>query len=146
VRRRAEAGFTLLELLVAMAITIFGLMGLMAGHLSLSSASDRATETEEAVTLGQQLVEELRAQRVGDLMKSLTGSSTSTAPQTITDYLPQTGRNGLAYHRDVRITQGPTATLWRIRVEVYWNEDNATGATNQHRLPFEIIRSNLEQL
>jgi hypothetical protein len=98
------------------------------------------------VTLGTEVVEQLRKQRVADMMKALTGSSSAVAPQTIIDYLPQTGRNGLQYHRDIKVTQGPSATLWRIRVEVYWSEDNATGTTAQHRLPFELIRSNQEEL
>ncbi len=145
-RARKQAGFTLLELLITMSITIFGLMGLMASHISLSSAGDQASQTQEAVTLGTQLVEQLRKERVTDMMKALTGSSAAVAPQTILDYLPQTGRNGLQYHRDVKVTQGPSATLWRIRVEVYWSEDNSTGTTAQHRLTFELIRSNLEEL
>ena len=144
--RRRQGGFTIIEMLIAMVITIFGLMGLMAMHISLSSGNDLSAQTQEGVTLGTQLVEELRGQRVADLMKSLTGSPTAVPPQTILDYLPQTGRNGLQYHRDVKVTQGPSATLWRLRVEVYWNDDNSTGAATQHRIPFEVIRSNLEQL
>ena len=145
-RRRAQRGFTMLEMLIAMTLTVFGLMGVMAMHLSLSAGSDLATRTEEGVTLGSQLVEQLRGERVTDMMQALTGSAVAVPPQTILDYAPQTGRNGLQYHRDVKITQGPSATLWRIRVEVYWNDDNASASATQHRIPFEVIRSSLEQL
>jgi type II secretory pathway pseudopilin PulG len=144
--RKRQGGFTLLEMLISMVITIFGLMGLLAMHTSLSAGTDLAAQTQEGVTVGLQLVEQLRSERVADMMKALTGSSTSALPQTITDYSPQVGRNGLQYHRDVKVTQGPSATLWRVRVEVYWGEDNASGTAAQHRIPFEVIRSNLEQL
>lgn len=61
VRRRANAGFALLESLIAVGIGAFGLIAVTRLQISLQAESDLAKQVSEATFLGQRRIEELRA-------------------------------------------------------------------------------------
>jgi prepilin-type N-terminal cleavage/methylation domain-containing protein len=139
-----QRGFTLLELMITLVVTLFGLMGVMAVHLSMTAGSANAGRNAEAVAVGTQMLESLRAQRPTDMMQTLTGSPTALPPIDLTSYTTKTGRNGVSYGIDVHVAAvGTTTNLWRIRVEVKWTEDSSTIS---HTLPFEVIRTAQEAL
>lgn len=60
-RRLAMAGFTLLEALIALGISGFGLIAVARLQISLQAESDLAKQLSEATFLGQRRIEELRA-------------------------------------------------------------------------------------
>ena len=60
-RRLAVAGFTLLEALIALAISGFGLIAVARLQIGLQAESDLAKQLSEATFLGQRRIEELRA-------------------------------------------------------------------------------------
>ena len=133
-----------MELLVTLIVTAFGLMGVMALHLSMTSGGENAGRNAEAVAVGTQIVESLRAQRPTDMMQTLTGSSVSVPPVDLTGYTTKTGRNGVSYTIDVHVAAvGTSGSLWRVRVEVKWTDDTSTTG---HTLPFEVIRTSQEAL
>ena len=138
-KNRTQRGFTLMELLIAMVVTVFGLMGIMALHISLTQGTDTVSRSQEAIAIGGQVTESLRSQRGTDMAKTLTGSSTALPPFSVTNYTTKLGRNGVSYQVDVAVTaMGTTSNLWRLRVTVNWVDD----ASNQaHALPMEIIRT-----
>jgi prepilin-type N-terminal cleavage/methylation domain-containing protein len=144
-RRRGQRGFTLVELLVTMVVTIFGLMAIMALHVSLTEGNNAANRAAEATAIGAQTLESLRSQRSSDMMQTLTGSSTATPPVDVAPYITETGRNGMTYTIDVHVsTTASSSTLWRIRAVVSWTDDDVTAST--HSLALEILRTQQDAL
>ncbi|MDB4959439.1 MAG: hypothetical protein JWO36_7008 [Myxococcales bacterium] len=138
-RRSRERGFTLIELLITMVVTVFGLMGVLALHISLTQGNDSASRSQEAVAIGAQVLEQLRSQRIDQMTKTLTGSTTATPPINVTNFATKLGRNGVSYQVDVHVvTANVTGNLWRIRVEVIWTDDSSSLS---HDIPLEIIRT-----
>lgn len=138
---RPQGGFTLMELMVALVISVFGLLGVLRIHASLSRAVSDTEQTQEALSFGTRTLETLRAMRVDDMVASI--STAESAPPLAKDaYATTTGRTGTAYQADVQVTEVPgTAGLWRVRVEVSWTE-----AEHGHHLPVEVLRTTREAL
>jgi type II secretory pathway pseudopilin PulG len=161
-RRRSEAGFTLLELLMTLGVTTVGLIGLLALHLSLVRGNDGASRAAEATQLGQATLESLRAARtVRDMAELLTGDHDAQPPIDVpwcrrseSNAVEATavGRNGLAYRCRVVVVAPSAAApgLWRVRVEIGWTEDGAApgaqGGTLDHLIAVELIRTREEAL
>jgi prepilin-type N-terminal cleavage/methylation domain-containing protein len=139
--RARERGFTLLELLITLVVTTFGLMGTMALHASLTEGATHSGRSQEAVTIGTQVMETLRAARPAELATAVTGS-VAAPPFSNPTYGTMLGRNGLSYSLAVDVT-APTGSLWRIRVEVSWVDD-VTGVSTT--FPFELLRTSKEAL
>ncbi len=72
-----ERGFTMVELMVTMVISLFGSMALLALHVSIAQGTNSTAVTQEAINIGNQTVEELRTLRPTDMMLKLTGNSAS---------------------------------------------------------------------
>lgn len=143
-RRRQQSGFTMVELLITLVVTVFGLMGAMALHASLARGNENAGRTNEATSVATQVVESLRGARSADMMQDLTGSSTTLPPVDVTGYTTVLGRNGMSYTLDVHVAEVTgQPNLWRIRVEVKWTDDNSTA---QRMIPFEVVRTMQEAL
>jgi prepilin-type N-terminal cleavage/methylation domain-containing protein len=150
-RRRAQRGFTLLELLMTLTVTTIGLVGLMSLHLSIARGNDSASRFAEATQIANATLEGLRAQKLADMMTTLTGSPTSTPPTDVTRPTVA-GRAGMTYRVRVLVTQltSASSSLWRLRVEVGWTEDGAAegdqGGLLDHLVAVELIRTVEEQL
>ena len=141
-RRRSQGGFTMIELLITLVVTVFGLMGAMALHASLTRGNETAGRTAEATAVGTQVFEQLRGAGATDMMTMLCGTA---PPLDVEPYTTILGRNGMSYTVDVHITEVAGApSLWKIRVEVKWTDDNANG--NTQMIPFEVVRTLQEAL
>jgi prepilin-type N-terminal cleavage/methylation domain-containing protein len=149
--RCRQAGFTLMELLITMAVTIIGLMGLMSLHIATSRGNDLASRGGEGITIAQQTLEDLRAAGFKDMVFNLTGNRNTALPIDVT-LSTTTGRTGMTYRRRVIVTEMTAAStnLVRIRVEIGWTDDNAAqGSDNgvhDHVVALEIIRTRQESL
>ncbi len=136
-----QRGFTLIELMVTLVISVLGLLGVLAMHTTLSRGASMTDETQEALSFGTRAVETLRAMRVDQMTASITAPG-SLPPFSKSAYATSTGRTGVAYTADVAVTEVPgTAGLWRLRVEVSWTEGG-----EPHRVPFEVLRTTRESL
>lgn len=132
----------MIELLITLVVTVFGLMGAMALHASLARGNDVAGRTSEATAVGTQVLEQLRGARTADMLTAL---SASGPPVDVAPYTTILGRNGMSYSVDVHIAEvSGQPNLWRLRVEVHWTDDNANG--EEHMIPFEVVRTIQEQL
>lgn len=140
-RRSPEGGFTMMELLLSLAVTVFGLMAVLALHTSLSAGSNLTGQSQEAVAAGAQVMETLRSKRPSVLCNEIM-NGTATVPCTNATYATVLGRNGTSYSVGAAVTI-PSTNLWRVRVEVSWTND-ADGAT--HTVPLEMLRTSKEAL
>jgi len=132
----------MIELLVTLAITVFGLTGALALHNSLSSGNASSAQMMEATVVGAQVMESLRSKRTLEVATELTGSPMTPAPFSRSNYTSVIGRNGLSYTMDVDVV-ALSATLWRVRVEVHWADD----VTQEVRtLPIELLRPSTESM
>jgi hypothetical protein len=130
-----------MELLVALVVTMFALMGLVALNLTFTQGSTTLNQSQEAVSIGKLVLEELRGKRTGDLLTDLTGSTAASPPFDRSSYKSLSGRNGMTYTVDVSVAS-VTASLWRMRVVVRWTND-----THQAKqLPLELLRPSTEAL
>lgn len=132
----------MVELMITLVVTMFGLMGLVAMNTTFSHSSQNMNQTQEAVSIGKGVIEDLRARRTADLVTALTGSTASAPPIDRASYRSVAGRNGLTYTVDVTVAS-VTATLWRLRVTVNWTDD-VDGRTRA--LPIELLRPSTEAL
>jgi prepilin-type N-terminal cleavage/methylation domain-containing protein len=148
-RTRGQRGFTLIELLVTLGITTIGLIGLLALHGSVSRGNSGTSRGAEAQQIATAALESLRAQRIGEMSQSLTGSiSSPPIDATMPDVV---GRNGLVFRRRCVVSQlAASSSLWRVRVEVSWTDEGATqgaeGGKYDHLIGIEVIRTIEEAL
>jgi prepilin-type N-terminal cleavage/methylation domain-containing protein len=145
---RGPRGFTLLELLITLSVTTIGLVGLLALHQSVVRGNDGASRSAEAQQIGAATLEALRAQRLTEMMLTLTGSTTVVLP-TPAYVTTATGRGGVTYTVTTTVVALAAASpsLIRIRVVTSWTEDGG-GAGGQlgHALPLEVVRTLEEAL
>ena len=117
-RRRGQAGFTLVEVMVALLITVIAVIGILALYLVETRASGYSRHQTEASVLAQDKMELLR-----------TISAPVVAPLLGTDVnVDEFGALGAGiYTRAWSITPvpvgGPVA-YWDYVVTVQWSEDN----------------------
>lgn len=140
--RGRQRGFTMVELMVTLVISVFMLMGMLGLNVVFSRGTVSANQTQEAVVVGQRVIEELRSRRTSDFLTAVGGNASSALPLTRDGYLTTTGRSGTSYTADVEVTAVST-TLWRIRVVVSWTEEPSA---RTRELPFELLRPSAEAL
>lgn len=159
-RRDGQRGFTLMELLITMAITTIGMVGVMTLHLSVGRGNDGAARTNEAMTVATETLEWLRSMSFPELQTELGVNPVMGTPVTV-DLDPVPGRAALTFRRRTIITvlsgqnvAGNDTRLARFRVEVAWTDDNAVrtagdGFANgfyDHSVAFELVRTAKELL
>lgn len=152
-QRNAQRGFSLLELLIAMAVTIFGLLGLVSLHKSTIQGNQAASRLVEATTIAQRTMEEIR---------SIPVQSPNVADRTLSTIYPtwpvndaplpdvDTGR-GNTYRRFLSLRQMDLSPdLVMVRIEVAWSDNGASaGAADSrlhHQITMEMIRTRQETL
>ena len=147
-RSRHQRGFTLLELLVTLGITVIGLTGLMSLHVATIRGNDSTAKNGEAVAVAQETLETLRAETLTNLQTRFTSLPIDANLDTVV------GRNGITFRRRVLITELTAASsdLIKLRVVVQWSDDNANGTGTgtasiyDHQVSLELIRTVQESL
>jgi prepilin-type N-terminal cleavage/methylation domain-containing protein len=147
---KSQRGFTLLELLLTLTVTTIGLIGLMALHLSIARGNDLSNRTAEASSIANATLEQLRAARINDMVCQLT--TCGSLPPIDVTMSTVAGRAGMTFRRRGLVTQlnNASTSLWLVRVEVSWTEDNAAQGANggvlDHTVAVEVVRTVEEAL
>lgn len=117
-RRRREAGFTLVEIMVAMVLAAIAIIGLLALYMSQTRASGFSRHSGEAAVLAQDMIEKERTIPSASL---LIGQPAFAAEVGINER----GLAGGVFKRTTNVTMVGT-TAAKIQVVVQWTEDNQT--------------------
>jgi len=113
VRRPAPKGFTLIEILVAIAIFSVSILGLGVGAVTVMKANKTSYLHTIATNLAQDRLEIMKAMTVG----TLTACSTSSCDS------PQPTFDGVAFTRKWAVAAGvPAAGFTQITVTVEWTD------------------------
>jgi type IV pilus modification protein PilV len=140
-RARGQSGFSLIEILVAMTVTIMGLAGLMSLYTTTAQGNSRAARTVMASTVGQQTMEELRSLPVQTPVDRYQGDTLESLLGTIPGFdvpLDDITQANTVYKRVVSVDQ-PLANLLRVRVVVSWTDEGAADTTTDSRLKHSIV-------
>jgi prepilin-type N-terminal cleavage/methylation domain-containing protein len=148
-RRRytRQKGFSLIEILIAMTVTLIGLAGLLSLHLTTVRGNSRATRTVMASVIAQQTLDELRNMPVrpptlGYLEPTL--ESSFGIPSTNVPLLPAVGPDNTSYQRLVSVIPlgpagSPLENVVRVRIEIRWTDEGASAGTTDSRLRHQIV-------
>lgn len=132
-RSSRQQGFTLVEALVALVVTAFGMLALAGFQLSLSTASENAKQRAEAVRLAQQKIDELRSFEVvaTDLMKlDFQSDIVAGGPETFNRSSADAYNTANEYRRQWWVTKAdgtaadPLELQKYLRVQVSWTDRN----------------------
>lgn len=146
--RRRQRGFTLLEMLITMAVTVIGLTGLMSLYVVTTQGNATTSRSGEGVAVAEATMEEIRNLSLPALFTEfgVTALPIDASMNTVA------GRAGVTFSRRVQVEEltATSTNLIKIRVEVTWTDAGAApGSDNgihDHRVAFELVRTATEQL
>jgi Tfp pilus assembly protein PilV len=140
-----------MELLVAMAVTVIGLLGLMSMHKTGMQGNQASSRLIEATAIAQQTMEEIRSlplQSADPTERTLlTVFGVADLPIVNGALPPIEGRAGMAFRRTVNAIEltGTSPDLVRIHVVISWTDNGADpddpDPRFHHRIGFEVIRT-----
>jgi prepilin-type N-terminal cleavage/methylation domain-containing protein len=145
---RRQRGFTLVELLVTLGVTVIGLLGLLSLYTVTARANALGAHSGEAVAIAEATVEEVRNTALGDLL----ASNGATALPLDLPLDTVAGRAGTTFNRRMQVTEltATSPNLVKIRIEVTWTDAHAAagaqGGIYDHRVSLELIRTASEAL
>jgi prepilin-type N-terminal cleavage/methylation domain-containing protein len=143
-RRRRDRGFTIIELLVAMALALVGLLGLVTLQLLAVRANNGSRNFLEATGLAQEKLETLQLTPYANLslLTPCPSPLSSLVPQE-TQLTPQGATAAIAgsYSRGTCVTAG--AGTMTIKIVVSWSDaqTNYAGQAITHSITVETLRS-----
>ena len=124
-----QRGFTMIELMVSMSVTLVGLAGLLTLYGSTSRANRFSATYSEAAELASSTMEQLQGPTVDQLevLPSYPGMEAGLASDDSGSFAYSgfpiiQSRGGLAFARQFTMTNIPATSgdLVRLRLEVYW--------------------------
>jgi prepilin-type N-terminal cleavage/methylation domain-containing protein len=145
-RARAAAGFTLIEVLVGMTITLIGLAGALSLHTTMANGNATAARTSRATAIAEQTLEDLRGSTIEQLIADY--GDTPTLPIDGAE-VGEVEEAGVVFARFLDVTETPNdPDLVRVRVEVRWLDTGGVSSDGQydHTISFELIRTKTEAL
>jgi prepilin-type N-terminal cleavage/methylation domain-containing protein len=131
--RRGERGFTLIEVLVALVITVIGLAGVLMMQASATRSNRQNLEFSRASMIAEEAIEIAR----GTAIDTLTGGMT-LQPQTY---------SGVLYTISLTATElASNSNLVIITAAVTYSEDGDTSTVDDRTARFQLIRTRTEML
>ncbi|MCC6642767.1 MAG: prepilin-type N-terminal cleavage/methylation domain-containing protein [Deltaproteobacteria bacterium] len=126
-RDRRDAGFTLVELMIALAVLGFGLLAMTLMQLTAMSGARAGRHTTQAAVIARDQMETF--QRLAWASPQLAATAGWTAPVAVTN-VPD-GAPGVeqSYALSWRVTNVDASWIKNIDVRVTWNEPSLAGKT-----------------
>lgn len=142
--RRHQGGFTLVEILVTVIITMIGLLGLMATFTASSRGSLDSRRTDQALALTEGAIEEIKQRTVAEI--ELANSAITATGWTVAYGAAIAGPSGVSYTRSLTARAlDPDLVLFRVTTE--WAADGGSSANTQYqrKVELELVRGRAEQ-
>ncbi len=144
----------MVELLIVMGVSLFGLAGLMSVYTSASRANNSIGHSAEAIDVAERTMEGLRSMSIGELETRVEYGGVVTAAgwgPMLHHQGDTTGRNGVIFRRRVSaIETTASAGLVRLQVDVSWSDNgddpDTAPASTVHNVSLEMIRTRAEAL
>ena len=146
-----EAGFTLVEVLIALTVTVVGLMGLLSVHTTTLKGNRDSGRASEATAIAQQSIEEVRALAIEGATNSITAKY-GALPFSNVPMDTVFGRAGVVFKPQLSVVELTTVSpdLVHIRVVVEWadggDDPTSVPAANKHKVALELVRTRQEAL
>lgn len=150
-RAADQTGFTLVEVLIALTVTVVGLMGLLAMHTTTLKGNRDAGRAAEATAIAQQSMESVRALAIDGATNSITAKY-GIVPFTDVPMDTVFGRAGVVFKPSLSVEEltSVSSDLVRIRVVVEWadggNDPTSVPDANKHKAALELVRTRQEAL
>lgn len=148
-----QRGFSLIEILIAMTVTIIGLAGLLSLHLTTVRGNSRATRTVMASAIAQQTMDELRSLPVRAPTATYAEPTLQSAygiPANEVLIVPDLlGPDNTTYQRVVSINPlggPPLDNLVLVRVEIRWADEGAAADTTNRRYSHSVVLETVRTL
>lgn len=122
-RKRTQAGFTMIEVMIAVLLTAIAVIGIVGLYRVQTRSSGYSRYSTEASVLAADKMEQLRT-------VAITGPSTGAETGPI-DARGQLGAGGI-FDRSWTITA--LGTQWKLEVTVQWDDDGQTRSVVLHSL------------
>jgi prepilin-type N-terminal cleavage/methylation domain-containing protein len=145
-RARDQHGFTMIEILATLAVTLIGLGGLLTLHHVISEGTASSSQMAEASSIAEEALEEVRQLRFTALETRF-----GAVPIEV-DLEPASGRNERVYERHllVETLAAVSADIFRVRIEVTWTEAGAAAGSDDgahdHTFVLETFRTRQEAM
>jgi prepilin-type N-terminal cleavage/methylation domain-containing protein len=123
-------GFTLVELMIAMALALVGLLGLLALQSVASSGNLRAKNFTEATGLAQDRVEQLQALPYAQIAADYTTWASHKLVESGLGPMGVAVANGLYSRTTTLSADAVIANAYDVRVDVQWSGEDGTGTVN----------------
>ena len=124
---RSESGYTLVEVMIAMAILGIGLMSIAVAQLAAIRMGARSKNMQQAMFLARESMDDIEARLPGDIF--LRTAATTDDPNNPIQTNGDTG-DGTRFNRSVTVTpDDPETGVSRVVVSVTWL-NATTAATN----------------
>jgi prepilin-type N-terminal cleavage/methylation domain-containing protein len=138
--RPGEAGFTLIELMVTLIVSLIGMAAMLQLHTSMARANQSSERQLEASSLCEAVLEELRGLSRIELAAAL--DKPTEWPIVEADLGNVTGRAGIIYRRRMTIetVEPAPSALMRLRMEVRWSDDGSIDGPDDHTTVIELLR------
>jgi prepilin-type N-terminal cleavage/methylation domain-containing protein len=139
--RTGERGFTLIELMVTMAVSLIGVAGLLQLHRTMSKGNQMNARQLEATNFAEAALEAVRGKSSAELT-SIYGDFPIDAALA-----PRLGRNDLEFsgRLKVELVGEPPMELIRLRTEIRWTDPGAVpgsgGGVYDHIVNLELLRT-----
>jgi Tfp pilus assembly protein PilV len=130
---RSERGFTMMEILVSLLLTIIGLAGVLMMQANAVKGNRQSAQFTYASNLAETVMEDARSTSMTTLLNGVT-------------YQPVV-RNGVSYAVTVTAAELSTGSnLVRVRTSVTYSEDGDTSTKDDRTAFFELIRTKTESM
>ena len=145
-RASDQHGFTLIEILATLAVTLIGLGGLLTLHHVISEGTGGSSRMAEASSIAEESLEEVRQLRF-TVLETRFGAVPIDA-----DLEQISGRGERVYDRRLLVEPltGVSADLFRVRIEVTWTDGGAAAGSDDgahdHTFVLETFRTRQEAM
>jgi prepilin-type N-terminal cleavage/methylation domain-containing protein len=130
---RNERGFTLIEVLVALLITLIGLAGVLMMQSGSVKANRQNAQFTRASMIAEETIESARGVAVSKLLDGVT--------------YPSQVFNGITYAISLNAAEAATGSnLVVITASVTYSEDNDTTTIDDRTARFQMVRTKTESL